>query len=186
MENSLYVTNNSTDWIGPTIHINQPENHLKSDIIPDPESPYDPLAVLLVPTFPKILSTFLPYIPQNIDLCLTCVTALLSMFTNTVDILLPKKHLVLVLIQSQRLFDIFDWKSVFRLLSNPTIFPIHIFTMQHRRFSYERVFTIMTWLFPYLFILFWSNILLHSLYPSSCPSSHSSIGILPPINSHKR
>ena len=108
MENSLYVTNNTTDWIGPTIHINQPENHLKSDIIPDPESPYDPLAVLLVPTLPKILSTFLQYIQQNIDLCLTCVTALLSMFTNTVDILLPKKHLVLVLIQSQRLFDIFD------------------------------------------------------------------------------
>ena len=108
MENSLYVTNNTTDWIGPTIHINQPENHLKSDIIPDPESQCDPLAVLLVPTLPKILSTFLQYIPQNIDLCLTCVTALLSMFTNTVDILLPKKHLVLVLIQSQRLFDIFD------------------------------------------------------------------------------
>ena len=111
MENSLYVTNNTTDWIGPTIHINQPENHLKSDIIPDPESPYDPLAVLLVPTLPKILSTFLQYIPQNIDLCLTCVTALLSMFTNTVDILLPKKHLVLVLIQSQRLFDIFRLKE---------------------------------------------------------------------------
>ena len=111
MENSLYVTNNTTDWIGPTIHINQPENHLKSDIIPDPESQCDPLAVLLVPTFPKILSTFLQYIPQNIDLCLTCVTALLSMFTNTVDILLPKKHLVLVLIQSQRLFDIFRLKE---------------------------------------------------------------------------
>ena len=111
MENSLYVTNNTTDWIGPTIHINQPENHLKSDIIPDPESQYDPLAVLLVPTLPKIPSTFLQYIPQNIDLCLTCVTALLSMFTNTVDILLPKKHLVLVLIQSQRLFDIFRLKE---------------------------------------------------------------------------
>ena len=91
----FHTTKINNDVIGQTIRINQKRNLLKSVITPAPESQSGlPGAHQDLP-LARILSIFLPFILQNIDLCLICVVWLLLLLynwnwilANIVDILL--------------------------------------------------------------------------------------------------